>query len=919
MKKWKMFMGFVLLIVILSGFASGTAVTIRYENYVKDNHDDLYIKKWVNCTVVHNVFKHIGGTNPKDITDWIGMSVYIYKVYSAKPSEPMDNQVVEIDIQVFGYSDVLGIMYPGDDHISEIWAPRHLRLDASVSNGAKDGRLDFQLSYNNGVNMSGVPDVSEPKTENIAREGVEFAANIVMDEITGGMWSVGLYMYEHLEPHGTYHDNYADVGPNCHAWEMFTIDSDYNNGKIVWGDGMSKVWSSADHDYIYYYYGHITYAASTKILWRIPQSEEDDYTLHLSAQNLWDGWSSYDAWYGYGIEGSSTSVDVKITYPLQDALDTHLHITTGGSAKWHGVTYIEGESMVDGDAAQSGKIGDGKSTYLQTKVKGPGTLKFKWTVSSEQNKDYLKFYIDNILEARISGELGYWKQMSYHIGSGEHTLKWTYEKSSSGSDGKDCGWVDDVEWTPDTYFISITSPGSNAHWYIRHVHRIKWNSEGVSRVTISLYKETDNGLKFITTITNRLSNKGYYDWYISSSISGGKYKLLIEDADYGVPYDYSETFYISLSGPNPCPTLYTYSSDGWKEENNVLVWAENATRPFLNTVDSYLFEANESNGNITIGIGEPGEDVDFVDTVKLYRVYAPLGYDVAESYGGMVYAYRDVKSGTAKDSRGENVTSLIGKEDNNYWVGEKGEYIDVTLNLSSENLLVIRGIDNPQEKWELRATQSTIWVYANVSNEWIKLGEIKVRHSMHTNVINLDALSGLFGDKIELRFEMRDRNGIDFIGIAHDYRIANVEQVSLIEASYGYENISVRDGNYLRINPGDFVRLNFQGKGDGLYLLRIYGFYFNRDMIGKGIGIASADEVNIAEAKLQESIEPGKYYVLLPLLEDYSGICHIAWYVDGIYVPSSKPVVSFEAGEHEIELYIYRHDGSVDYYSLSIS
>ena len=90
-------------------------------------------------------------------------------------------------------------------------------------------------------------------------------------------------------------------------------------------------------------------------------------------------------------------------------------------------------------------------------------------------------------------------------------------------------------------------------------------------------------------------------------------------------------------------------------------------------------------------------------------------------------------------------------------------------------------------------------------------------------------------------------------------------------------------------------------------------------MIGRGIGIASADEVNIAEAKLQESIEPGKYYVVLPLLENYSGIRHIEWYVDGIYVPYSKPVVSFEAGEHEIELYLYRYDGSMQYYSLSIS
>ncbi len=382
-------------------------------------------------------------------------------------------------------------------------------------------------------------------------------------------------------------------------------------------------------------------------------------------------------------------------------------------------------------------------------------------------------------------------------------------------------------------------------------------------------------------------------------------------------------------GGGGCPFLYTYNGSVWREENNVLVWAENATRPFLNTVDSYLFEAKENNGNITIGIGEPGEDVDFVDTVKLYRVYAPPGYNVAESYLGVVYAYRDVESGIARDSRGVNVTSLIGKEDNNYWVGEKGEYIDVTLNLSSENLLVIRGIDNPamqkiamlgaEVKSNTPVTQSTIWMYANVSGEWVKLREIKVRHSRHTNVINLDALSWFFGDKVELRFEMGDRNGIDFIGVAHDYRLVTVEPVALEDASYGYENISARDGYYLRINPGDFVRLNFEGKGDGLYLLKVYGFYFNRAMIGRGIGIVRANETNVAEAKLQESIEPGKYYVLLPLLENYSGICSIEWYVDVIYVPYSKPVVSFEAGEYEIELYIYRYDGSVQYYSLSIS
>ncbi|WP_293255122.1 PKD domain-containing protein [Palaeococcus sp. (in: euryarchaeotes)] len=488
------------------------------------------------------------------------------------------------------------------------------------------------------------------------------------------------------------------------------------------------------------------------------------------------------------------------------------------------------------------------------------------------------------------------------------------------------------------YMINVVIKGYYTSNYQPYVH-IKSTSTVGTHLTLSFHAEDkkasgiDDGQIYeykvywgdgrTTTVSN--VQRSTLDKSIDHIYSyGGTYKVRIivyDDSNIGNNRDV-EGIKVTVGnsgGGGGCPFLYTYSSDGWKEENNVLVWAENATRPFLNTVDSYLFEANEINGSVILGIGEPGEDVDFVDAIKLYRVYAPPGYDVAESYGGMIYAYRDVESGIAKDNHGRDVTSLISGEDDNYWVGDKGEYIDITLNLSSENLLVIRGIDNPQEQGKLGRTVSTIWIYANVSGEWAKLGEIKVRHSMHTNVINLDALSWFFGDKVELRFEMRDRNGIDFIGVAHDYRLASVEGVPLIEASYGYENISKRDGNYLRINPGDFVRLNFEGKGDGLYLLKVYGFYFNRAMIGRGIGIVRANETNVAEAKLQESIEAGKYYVLLPLLEDYSGICHIEWYVDGMYVPGSKPVVSFEAGEHEIELYIYRYDGSVQYYSLHVS
>ena len=39
--------------------------------------------------------------------------------------------------------------------------------------------------------------------------------------------------------------------------------------------------------------------------------------------------------------------------------------------------------------------------------------------------------------------------MAYAIGEGTHTVEWRYEKDVSVSSGSDCGWVDDVVWTPE--------------------------------------------------------------------------------------------------------------------------------------------------------------------------------------------------------------------------------------------------------------------------------------------------------------------------------------------------------------------------------------------------------------------------------------------------------------------------------------
>ena len=147
---------------------------------------------------------------------------------------------------------------------------------------------------------------------------------------------------------------------------------------------------------------------------------------------------------GKGVEGS-TSHSIG-TMSLGEAVDnTQLSWSTGGNANWFGEvnTYY-----YDHDAAQSGDIGNSQNTWIKTTVNGPGTIKFYWKVSSEQNYDYLRFYIDGSQKAKISGNVG-WQQKTYTVGSGSHELMWKYTKDGSVSSGDDCGWIDKVEWIPE--------------------------------------------------------------------------------------------------------------------------------------------------------------------------------------------------------------------------------------------------------------------------------------------------------------------------------------------------------------------------------------------------------------------------------------------------------------------------------------
>ena len=145
---------------------------------------------------------------------------------------------------------------------------------------------------------------------------------------------------------------------------------------------------------------------------------------------------------------------------LSKAMDIGLIFETGGDADWF---FQSTPYFSDYDSAQSGDVGDNQESWMKTTIYGSGTLSFCWKVSSERHGDDMQFFIDGVLQDRISETVD-WHQMTYEITSeGSHTLEWRYMRDNSKSEG-DSGraWVDRMRWSGGTQPLLVVPPLSEA-------------------------------------------------------------------------------------------------------------------------------------------------------------------------------------------------------------------------------------------------------------------------------------------------------------------------------------------------------------------------------------------------------------------------------------------------------------------------
>ena len=117
-----------------------------------------------------------------------------------------------------------------------------------------------------------------------------------------------------------------------------------------------------------------------------------------------------------------------------------------GNADW----VIDETTVYDGAySARSGDVEDDEYSYMEMEIctLADGDISFYKKVSSEANYDFLKFFIDGVEMGAWDGEQS-WSEVSFNLGSGIHTLSWSYEKDYSVSNGDDCGWVDLIRFPP---------------------------------------------------------------------------------------------------------------------------------------------------------------------------------------------------------------------------------------------------------------------------------------------------------------------------------------------------------------------------------------------------------------------------------------------------------------------------------------
>ena len=143
---------------------------------------------------------------------------------------------------------------------------------------------------------------------------------------------------------------------------------------------------------------------------------------------------------------------------------------------------------------------------INVDVTAPGDISFYKFVSSEQDYDFLQFYIDGNKKGEWSGIDNSWSFVSFPVTVGNHDLEWEYDKDGAVEDGQDCAWLDYIVFPPIDLGQSTNIDEKNFNFELfpnPTMGSFNLTFNDANSHTVEIY---DTNGKLISSLDNQLTN-----------------------------------------------------------------------------------------------------------------------------------------------------------------------------------------------------------------------------------------------------------------------------------------------------------------------------------------------------------------------------------------------------------------------------
>lgn len=250
-----------------------------------------------------------------------------------------------------------------------------------------------------------------------------------------------------------------------------------------------------------------------------------------------------------------------------------------GKGKWviDSVNAFEGEYCIKSDMVDNNQQAKLK---LQLEVLANGPLTFYYKTSSEAGYDVLEFYVNSLVVQKWSGEIG-WTQFTYEMKKGVYAIEWRYRKDTSGSEGDDRAYLDNICFPP-VSVVTMLNAVKNLNYNIENGNiALTWKSvenaeeyivrrDGEVIATQSSTSFNEDVVNDIVTYSVVAKNGNYYSApafiIVNSGVKNSESVITIEDKEISLyPNPTTGIVYIKLDNAFDA-VVYNYQGQVVKRE-----------------------------------------------------------------------------------------------------------------------------------------------------------------------------------------------------------------------------------------------------------------------------------------------------------------------------------------------------------------